>query len=195
AALTGSTCDSYWTAFAPVSLSGGNDTTVADATCYRYRSVVTDHVGNSAVLGSADVVQVPDITPPSFVSATTNAAGTTLTIELSEPVDSGATTQPGAFTITYDGVAQPAPTSVSITGSTVVLGLASPPSRTRSQRSAASTSPPLTRSHPTHESRRTRPLPSRRLPSTRLRSLLKLSRSSPRRPATASPSARPRRSR
>src|SRR5205823_7069146 len=43
----------------------------------------------------------------------------------------GATTQPGAFTITYDGVAQPAPTSVSITGSTVVLGLASPPNNSQ----------------------------------------------------------------
>ena len=65
--LTGSTCGATWSAFAPVTLSGGNDTTVADSMCYRYQVVVTDHVGNSSTFGSASVVQIPDTTPPTFL--------------------------------------------------------------------------------------------------------------------------------
>jgi hypothetical protein len=132
--LTGSTCGTTWTAFAPVSLSGGSDTTVADATCYRYRAVVTDHVGNSAVFSSANVVQIPDITPPAFVSAATNAAGTKLTITMSETLDPGASTRPDAFGVEYDGVAQPTPTAVAVSGSTVELDLVSPPNNSETVR-------------------------------------------------------------
>ena len=47
APLTGATCGA-WSSFAPVTLNGGgNDTTVADNTCYRYQLVVTDNVGNT----------------------------------------------------------------------------------------------------------------------------------------------------
>ena len=91
--LTGSTCGATWSAFAPVTLSGGNDTTVADSMCYRYQVVVTDNVGNSSTFGSASVVQIPDTTAPTFLSAATNVAGTQLTINMSEPLDGTATTQ------------------------------------------------------------------------------------------------------
>ena len=57
--LTGATCGATWSAFAPVTLSGGNDTTVADSMCYRYQVVVTDNVGNSSTFGSASVVADP----------------------------------------------------------------------------------------------------------------------------------------
>jgi len=126
-ALTGSTCGASWSAFAPVTLSGGNDTTVADSTCYRYQVVVTDRVGNSSTFGSASVVQIPDVTAPTLLSAATNVAGTQLTLTMSEPLDGTATTQTSAFTVAYDGVVQPTPTGIAVAGSTVTLNLASAP--------------------------------------------------------------------
>ena len=74
--LTASTCDTAsWTAFAPIALSGGADTNVADNHCYRYEYVVTDNVGNSATLTSPHVTQIPDTNPPTFASAATDAGG------------------------------------------------------------------------------------------------------------------------
>ncbi|MEP6812058.1 MAG: SwmB domain-containing protein, partial [Actinomycetota bacterium] len=125
--LTGATCGATWSAFAPVTLSSGNDTTVADSTCYRYQVVVTDHVGNSSTFGSASVVQIPDVTAPTLLSAATNVAGTQLTLNMSEPLDGTATTQASAFTVAYDGVVQPTPTGIAVAGSTVTLNLASAP--------------------------------------------------------------------
>ena len=46
---------------------------------------------------------------------------------MSEPLDGTATTQPGAFTITYDGVVQPTATGLSYAGQSIVLNLTSPP--------------------------------------------------------------------
>ena len=127
APLTGSTCGT-WSAFAPITLNGsGNDTTVTDNTCYQYQLVVTDHVGNSYTATSASVAQIPDITPPTFASAATNAAGTQLTVTMSEPLDNSATTPASAFTVAYNGVVQPTATGISVSGSTVTLNLASPP--------------------------------------------------------------------
>ncbi len=127
APLTGVTCGA-WSSFAPVALNGGgNDTTVLDDTCYRYQLVVTDNVGNTYTATSASVAQIPDITPPTFVAASTNVAGTQLIVTMSEPLDNTATTPANAFTITYDGVVQPTPTAISVSGSTVTLNLASPP--------------------------------------------------------------------
>src|SRR5206468_11962577 len=95
--------------------------------CYRYEWVVSDNVGNSATVTSAHVVQVPDLTPPSLSSAATNASGAQLTLAMSEPLDSSSVPDASRFAVSYDGSAQPAPTSVQIAGSTVVLGLAAPP--------------------------------------------------------------------
>jgi uncharacterized repeat protein (TIGR02059 family) len=129
--LTGATCDTAapsWSVFSPVTLTGaGNDTNVADSHCYRYEVVVTDNVGNSYTAGSANVARIPDITAPTFLSASTNGAGTQLTITMSEPLDASATTPPGAFTITYDGVVQPTATGLTYAGQSIVLDLASPP--------------------------------------------------------------------
>jgi uncharacterized repeat protein (TIGR02059 family) len=61
------------------------------------------------------------------VTAATNVAGTQLTVTMSEPLDNTATTPASAFTITYDGVVQPSPTAISVSGSTVTLDLASAP--------------------------------------------------------------------
>jgi hypothetical protein len=127
APLTGSTCGT-WSSFTPVTLNGsGDDTNVTDNTCYQYQLVVTDHVGNSYTASSTNVAQIPDITPPTFVSAATNLAGTQLTVTMSEPLDATATTPASAFTITYNGVVQPTATAISVSGATVTLNLASPP--------------------------------------------------------------------
>ena len=85
---------------------------------------VTDHVGNTYTATTGSVAQIPDITPPTFVTAGTNPAGTQLTVTMSEPLDNTATTPASAFTITYDGVIQPAATGISSSGSTVTLNLA-----------------------------------------------------------------------
>ena len=127
APLTGATCGS-WTSYSNVTLSGGgNDTTVTDNTCYSYQLVVTDNVGNQFTATSPNVAEIPDITPPTFVSAATNVAGTQLAITMSEPLDTAATTPASAFTVTYDGVAQPAPSGISVSGSTVTLDLVNAP--------------------------------------------------------------------
>ncbi|HTZ05527.1 MAG TPA: SwmB domain-containing protein, partial [Gaiellaceae bacterium] len=126
--LVGATCNGGgWTGFTNITLSGGADTTVASGHCYQYQLVVTDKVGNSATYGSASVAQIPDTTPPTFVSGSTNAAGTVLSFDMSEPLDCTATTPAGAFGVTFNGVAQPAPTGISCSGSTITLNLATPP--------------------------------------------------------------------
>jgi hypothetical protein len=127
APLTGATCGS-WTGYADVTLNGGgNDTTVTDNTCYSYQLVVTDNVGNQFTATSPNVAEIPDITPPTFVSAATNIAGTQIAITMSELLDAAATTPASAFTVTYDGVAQPTPSGISISGSTVTLDLVNAP--------------------------------------------------------------------
>jgi uncharacterized repeat protein (TIGR02059 family) len=125
--LTGSTCGTTWSSFQPVTLTGGKDTSVQDSHCYRYQLVVTDNVGNVETDTSSNVVEIPDLTPPSFASAATDAAGAHLTLTMSEALDASSVPSAGRFVVYYDGVAQPAPTSVQVVGSTVVLGLASPP--------------------------------------------------------------------
>jgi hypothetical protein len=130
APLVGAACGT-WTSYAPITLSGGNDTSVVDSTCYRYELVVTDNVGNQATFTSANVAEIPDITPPTFVSAATNTAGTELSITMSEPLDATATVSAGAFTVTYNGVAEPTPSAISISGSTVTLDLVNPPNNSQ----------------------------------------------------------------
>jgi hypothetical protein len=130
APLTGTTCGT-WTAFGAVTLAGGSDTGLADETCYQYRVTVTDNVGNSAAPATGPVVEVPDITAPSFQSASTNSAGTQLTITMSENLDAASTPAAADFTVLYNGVAQPAPTGVSLSGSTVALGLPSAPNNSQ----------------------------------------------------------------
>lgn len=75
APLTDSTCGTY-SAFATVT-NGTNaaspytDATLSRATCYKYRSVVTDNVGNSQVDSSASVVKVW----PTYYNAVNGQAG------------------------------------------------------------------------------------------------------------------------
>src|SRR5205807_772589 len=107
--MTGSTCDTTWSSFQPVTLVGGGDTTVQDSHCYRYEIVATDNVGNSATYGSANVVEIPDITAPTVSSAATDVPGSHLTITMSEPLDTVSVPSAVRFTVAYNGVAQPGP--------------------------------------------------------------------------------------
>ncbi len=131
-ALSGSTCDTAnWSGFTNVTLTAGVDNTVSGGHCYQYQFLVTDNVGNTATYNNANIAQIPDVTPPTFVSGTTNPAGTQLTLNMSEPLDCTATTPAGAFQITYNGIAQPAPTTLTCTGSTITLDLPTQPNNSQ----------------------------------------------------------------
>ncbi len=130
--FTGATCDTAnWSGFSNVTLTGGVDNTVTGGHCYQYQLVVTDNVGNSATLNNANVAEIPDVTPPTFVSGSTNAAGTQLTVNMSEPLDCSATTPASAFLVTYNGIAQPAPTALTCSGSTITLDLPTSPNNSQ----------------------------------------------------------------
>jgi hypothetical protein len=127
--LTGATCDAFPASWTPVTLVGGKDTTGRQH-LLSIPARLRTNVGNTYTATSANVVQIPDITAPTLVptpAPETNVAGTQLTITMSEPLDGTATTQAGAFTIYYNGVAQPTATGISVAGSTVTLDLTSPP--------------------------------------------------------------------
>ncbi len=79
ATLSNAACGTFGS-FAPVTLSGGADTTVASGSCYRYQYKVADNVGNvstaSAPSGDAKVDTTPPTTPTVLFSGQTNAAAT-----------------------------------------------------------------------------------------------------------------------
>ncbi|MHB8651268.1 MAG: SwmB domain-containing protein [Gaiellaceae bacterium] len=131
--LSGSTCDTgHWSGFSPVTLSGGVDNTVLGGNCYMYQAVVTDNVGNQATIASANAAKIPDVTPPTFVSATTGTnQGQHLTINMSETLDCTATTPAGAFAVNFNGIAQPAPTAIQCSGSQIVLTLGTLPNNSQ----------------------------------------------------------------
>ncbi|HVS86108.1 MAG TPA: SwmB domain-containing protein [Gaiellaceae bacterium] len=129
--LVGDTCNTGgWSGFTTtVTLSSGNDTSVQSGHCYQYEAVVTDHVGNSDTFTSAAVAKINDTVAPTLVTASTNAAGSTMTLSFSEPLENAATTPASAFTVFFNGAAQPTPTGITIDGdnSKVLLSLATAP--------------------------------------------------------------------
>ncbi|HKP19173.1 MAG TPA: chitobiase/beta-hexosaminidase C-terminal domain-containing protein [Gaiellaceae bacterium] len=96
APLANGTCGTFG-AFAAVTLSGGADTTVASANCYRYQVKATDNVGNvsaaSTVTADAKVDATPPTTPTLVFTGLANAAVSGSTIYYRP--DGG-----GSFTVT-----------------------------------------------------------------------------------------------
>ena len=63
ATLTNGACGTF-ASFAAVTLSGGNDTSVASGNCYRYQYKSTDRVGNVSTASPASADAKVDTTPP-----------------------------------------------------------------------------------------------------------------------------------
>jgi hypothetical protein len=61
--LSGGSCDFSGGSWAPATLDGSGDDTVASGKCAKYRLVTTDNVSNQAIFDSSSVVKV-DTTPP-----------------------------------------------------------------------------------------------------------------------------------
>jgi hypothetical protein len=86
--LGNGSCDTFG-AYAPVTLSGGADTSVVDGACYRYRYTISDNVGNTSAAVTSAVATVdtgaPTVTltaPGAFVNA---ADGDPFTLAASAP--------------------------------------------------------------------------------------------------------------
>ena len=102
----------------------GQSVTVAytDPTGGNDASAVQDSAGNDAASLSATSVtnnSTVDVTAPSFVSAATNTAGTTVTLTYSEAL-SATTAASSAFAVTVGGASRSV-SGVAVSGSTVVL--------------------------------------------------------------------------
>ena len=74
-ALSSGACGSFTDAWAPVTLSGGADTSVASGNCYRYRYTVSDNVGNSATSTNSGTAIVNTTVPTVAVAAPTEGSG------------------------------------------------------------------------------------------------------------------------
>jgi hypothetical protein len=113
ATLTNGVCGTFG-AFTTVTLSGSADTGVVGGTCYQYRALVSDRVGNQATYTSVNVAKV-DTTAPTVTGITLkdggNANGTgtadrndSVTITFSEALDASklcsSWTATGAQTLT-----------------------------------------------------------------------------------------------
>ena len=73
------TCDAFPGSWSTVTLSGGNDTTVVNGKCYRYRELLSDNVGNQGTSATSSTAKVDTSAPsdPALSFGTfTNAAAT-----------------------------------------------------------------------------------------------------------------------
>jgi hypothetical protein len=67
ATLSAGTCGTF-SSFAPVTLTGGNDTTVLSGLCYQYQQRATDNVGNTTTSTPSNAVKVDNTAPASAVT-------------------------------------------------------------------------------------------------------------------------------
>ncbi len=66
--LTNGNCGSFAGSWSAVTLVGGNDTTVLSGHCYRYRELLSDHVGNQGTSGASGVARVDTQGPGNSLS-------------------------------------------------------------------------------------------------------------------------------
>ena len=66
--LTNGNCGSFAGSWSAVTLVGGNDTTVLSGHCYRYRELLSDHVGNQGTSGASSVAKVDTQGPANSLS-------------------------------------------------------------------------------------------------------------------------------
>ncbi|MEY3353953.1 MAG: hypothetical protein RLZZ16_755, partial [Actinomycetota bacterium] len=129
---------------AACSIESGQEVTVAytDPSVSNDSTAVQDAAGNDAATLAATSVtnnSTVDATSPTFVSAATNTAGTTITLTYSEALST--TTAAGSdFTVLVGGVSRSV-SGVAVSGSTVVLTLASPAVESGQSVSVAYTQP------------------------------------------------------
>ena len=66
--LTNGNCGSFPGSWSSVTLVGGNDTTVLSGHCYRYRELLSDHVGNQGTSAASSVAKVDTQGPGNSLS-------------------------------------------------------------------------------------------------------------------------------
>ncbi|MDX6448958.1 MAG: hypothetical protein QOD08_1421, partial [Gaiellaceae bacterium] len=83
APLSGGACDPFPGSWTTVTLSGGNDATVQNGKCYRYRYSIYDRVGNQGISAASATVKVdtsapsaPSLTFSGLTNAFDNGSGT-----------------------------------------------------------------------------------------------------------------------
>ncbi|MCW2962367.1 MAG: hypothetical protein JWM90_2754, partial [Thermoleophilia bacterium] len=136
--FSGGTCTGPWTAWANVGTTSPAtpfvDSTTVDATCYRYRQLVTDNVGNVQTISNTNNFRVDRIDPIGIIDSTPNDpwSGTQIVTGSSSDATSGIQ----SVVITYAGLGPVAAntgtlstcsgtTSWSCTWDTAALGAAS----------------------------------------------------------------------
>src|SRR5439155_21387121 len=75
ATLSGGSCGSWSGTWTTVTLSGGNDTGVASGSCYHYRELLSDRVGNQGTSGSSNIAKVDNAAPSNSLSLTAITGG------------------------------------------------------------------------------------------------------------------------
>jgi hypothetical protein len=73
--LSNGACGVFTGGWSTVTLTGGNDTTATSGNCYRYRTVVTDNVGNSTTSGVSNTAKVDTSAPSTPTLSFSNLSG------------------------------------------------------------------------------------------------------------------------
>src|SRR3989442_10587734 len=117
--LAAGACGAFTGSWATVTLTGGNDTTVTNGNCYRYREVAADNVGNSTNSSTSNTAKIDAQNP-------TNSLTTSSASPVGSVYRSGATiyyrgSVAGSFTLTNavsDGESGPGSSATAALGGT-----------------------------------------------------------------------------
>ncbi len=104
ASLNANICSAFPDAWTSVTLTVGNDTTVLPGSCYRYRIVVSDNVGNSSTTPASTPVKIDTEAPTGAFTVPAAGAALRQTVTLSGPA-TDAETGVANVTVTYSGTA------------------------------------------------------------------------------------------